>query len=147
MPFLPSMRTLTVGIAAIMFVALCALPTIYMFVVSFINADGSFSLANYRLLLTESRQRELLLTSLQLGTGTAVLATAIGAPLGMLLARADLPAKRFLRVALVVPLVLPSYMLALAWIYVGGSPRLVAPIFGPDLLSNWNSRLTGRIFV
>ncbi len=76
-PFLPSVRTLTVGTAAILFVALCALPTIYMFVVSFINANGGFSLANYRLLLTKSRQRELLLTSVQLGTETAVLATAI----------------------------------------------------------------------
>ncbi len=146
-PFLPSVRTLTVGIAAILFVALCALPTIYMFVLSFIKADGSFSFANYRLLLTESRQRELLLTSIQLGTGTAVLATAIGVPLGMLLARADLPAKRFLRVALVVPLVLPSYMLALAWIYVGGSAGLVAQLIGRDLLSRWTYSLTGAILV
>jgi len=146
-PFLPSVRNLTVGVAAILFVALCALPTIYMFVVSFFSPDGSFSLANYRLLLTESRQRELLLTSVQLGTGTAVLATAIGAPLGMLLARADLPAKRFLRVALVVPLVLPSYMLALAWIYVGGSAGLVAQLIGRDLLSRWTYSLTGAILV
>ena len=63
-PLLPSVRTVTVGIATILFVALCALPTIYMFVVSFINANGSFSFANYRLLLTETRQRELLLTFL-----------------------------------------------------------------------------------
>ena len=146
-PFLPSVRTLTIGIAAILFVALCALPTIYMFVVSFINADGSFSLANYRLLLTEARQRELLLTSIQLGIGTAVLATTIGVPLGMLLARADLPAKRFLRVALVVPLVLPSYMLALAWIYVGGSAGLVTQLIGRDLLSRWTYSLTGAILV
>jgi len=146
-PFLPSVRTLTIGIAAILFVMLCALPTIYMFVVSFINADGSFSFANYRLLLTESRQRELLLTSIQLGTGTAVLATAIGVPLGMLLARADLPAKRFLRVALIVPLVLPSYMLALAWIYVGGSAGLAAQLIGRDLLSRWTYSLTGAILV
>src|SRR5882724_2728770 len=146
-PFLPSVRTLTVGIAAILFVMLCALPTIYMFVVSFFSTDGSFSLANYRLLLTESRQRELFLTSIQLGTGTAVLATAIGVPLGVLLARADLPAKRFLRVALVVPLVLPSYMLALAWIYVGGSTGLVAQLIGRDLLSRWTYSLTGAILV
>jgi len=146
-PFLPSVRTLTVGIAAILFVALCALPTIYMFVVSFVNANGSFSLANYRLLLTETRQRELLLTSIQLGAGTAVLATAIGVPLGMLLARADLPAKRFLRVALIVPLVLPSYMLALAWIYVGGSAGLAAQLIGRDLLSRWTYSLTGAILV
>ncbi|HEX9545613.1 MAG TPA: ABC transporter permease subunit, partial [Pyrinomonadaceae bacterium] len=146
-PFLPSVRTLTVGIAAILFVALCALPTIYMFVLSFINANGSFSFANYRLLLTEARQRELLLTTIQLGTGTAVLATAIGVPLGMLLARADLPAKRFLRVAFVVPLVLPSYMLALAWIYVGGSAGLVAQLIGRDLLSRWTYSLTGAILV
>ena len=146
-PLLPSVRTVTVGIAAILFVALCALPTIYMFVVSFINANGSFSFANYRLLLTETRQRELLLTSIQLGTGTAVLATAIGVPLGMLLARADLPAKRFFRVALVVPLVLPSYMLALAWIYVGGSAGLVAQLIVRDLLSRWTYSLTGAILV
>ena len=145
--FLPSVRTLTVGIAATLFVVLCALPTIYMFVVSFVNANGSFSLANYRLLLTETRQRELLLTSIQLGAGTAVLATAIGVPLGMLLARADLPAKRFLRVALIVPLVLPSYMLALAWIYVGGSAGLVTQLIGRDLLSRWTYSLTGAILV
>ena len=146
-PYLPSVRTLTIGIAAILFVLLCALPTIYMFVVSFVNANGSFSLANYRLLLTETRQRELLLTSIQLGAGTAVLATAIGVPLGMLLARADLPAKRFLRVALIVPLVLPSYMLALAWIYVGGSAGLVTQLIGRDLLSRWTYSLTGAILV
>lgn len=119
----------------------------YMFVVSFISADGSLTFDNYRLLLVESRQRELLLTSTLLGAGAAVLATIIGAPLGLLLARANLPSKRLLRLAFVVPLVIPPYILALAWIYVGGSAGVAAQLFGRDLLSGGTYSLTGAIVV
>jgi iron(III) transport system permease protein len=142
-----SERTIAVSIAAALFIMLCVLPAIYMFVVSFISADGSLSLDNYRRLLAESRQRELLLTSTLLGTGAAALATVIGAPLGLLLARADLPARRLLRFAFVVPLVIPPYILALAWIYVGGSAGIVAQGVGRDLFSGWTYSLAGCILV
>src|SRR6266581_3583280 len=79
--FLPSARVLALGVAAALFIALCALPASYMLLVSFISADGSLSLDNYHRLLAESRQRELLLTSTLLGTGAASLATVVGAPL------------------------------------------------------------------
>src|SRR6266542_4439196 len=143
----PSVRTVILAVAPLLFLALCALPTLYMLGVSFIGADGSFSLINYRHLLTDVRQRDLLFTSTLLGIGSALLATIIGAPLGLLLARADLPAKRFLRLALVVPLVIPPYILGLAWIYIGGSAGLVAQVFGRDLLSNWTYSLTGAVVV
>jgi iron(III) transport system permease protein len=105
------------------------------------------SIDHYRRLLAEARQRDLLLNSTLLGAGTAVLATAIGAPLGLLLARADLAAKRFWRLALVVPLVVPPYILGLAWIYVGGSAGLLTQVLGRDLLSNWTYSLTGAVVV
>ena len=140
-------RAIAINIAATLFVALCALPAIYMLVVSFISADGSLSLDNYHRLLAESRQRELLLTSTLLGTGAAALATVVGAPLGLLLARADLPAKRLLRFAFVVPLVIPPYILALAWIYIGGSAGVAAQSLGRDLFSGWTYSLAGAIVV
>ena len=145
--FLPSARVLALVVAALLFITLCALPAIYMFVVSFISADGSLSFYNYRRLFAEPRQRELLLTSTLLGTGAAAVATIVGAPLGLLLARADLPAKRLLRFAFVVPLVIPPYILALAWIYVGGSAGVAAQVLGRDLLSGWTYSLAGAIVV
>lgn len=145
-PFIrPSARAIVLSIAAILFVALCVLPTLYMLGVSFAGADGGFSFDNYRHLLTDARQRDLLLSSSRLGIGTAALATIIGAPLGLLLARADLPVKRLLRVALLVPLVIPPYILGLAWIYIGGSAGLLARVLGRDLLSGWTYSLTGAV--
>jgi len=143
----PSARTVILAFASLLFLSLCALPTLYMLGISFIGADGSFSLINYRHLLTDLRQRDLLFTSTLLGVGSALLATIIGAPLGLLLARTGLRAKRLLRLALVVPLVIPPYILGLAWIYIGGSAGLVAQVFGRDLLSNWTYSLTGAVVV
>lgn len=147
LPFLPTTRSAVIGVAFTFFATLCVLPVAYMFAVSFLSADGSLTFENYRRLLIEPRQRQLLFTSTLLGAGAAALATVIGAPLGLLLARADLPAKRFLRFAFVVPLVIPPYILALAWIYLGGSAGVSAQVFGRDLFSSWTYSLTGAIVV
>src|SRR5215216_4994470 len=100
---LQSTRAIVLGVAIALFVAICVLPVIYMFGVSITDAAGTLSLDNYRQLFTEPRRRDLLLTSGLLGSGTAIVATILGTPLGLLLARSDLPAKRLLRMALVVP--------------------------------------------
>lgn len=136
-----------IGIASLLFVALCVAPAVYMFGVSVAGADGGVSIENCGRLLAEARQRNLLLTSTLLGLGVAALATAIGAPIGLVLARADLKARRLWRMALVVPLVMPPYVLCLAWIYVGGSAGLAAQILGRDLLSDWTYSLSGAIVV
>src|SRR5215208_7084615 len=91
---LPSTRTVVLTVAIALFVAFCVLPVVYMFSVSITDAAGTFSLDNYRQLFTEPRRRDLLLTSALLGAGTAIVATTLGAPLGLFLARSDLPAKR-----------------------------------------------------
>lgn len=144
---LPTTRSALIGLAFIIFTGLCVLPAAYMFAVSFVSADGSLYFENYRRLLIEPRQHQLLFTSTLLGAGAAALATVIGAPLGLLLARADLPAKRFFRFAFVVPLVIPPYILALAWIYLGGSAGVFAQVFGRDLFSPWTYSLPGAIVV
>jgi iron(III) transport system permease protein len=145
--FLPSARTFVCVAASVLFVLLCVLPTMYMIGMSLFSADGSFTLANYSRLFVEPRQRQLLLATALLGAGCAIGATLIGAPLGWLLARADLPIKRLLRFALVIPLVIPPYILALAWIYLGGSAGLIAQAVGRDLLSGYTYSLTGAIIV
>ncbi len=144
---LPSSRTIILVVAGASFVLVCVVPILYMLGVSFISADGLFTFENYRLLLLDARQRELLGRSTLLGVGTALLATAIGAPLGLLLARADLPLKRMLRILLVIPLVVPPYVLALSWILVTGSTGFLASLIGGSFLSAWTYSLTGAILV
>jgi iron(III) transport system permease protein len=143
---LPSARALTLVLAVILFVLFSVLPVVYMFIVSVTDAAGSFTLDNYRQLLTESRQRALMLTSIVLGGGAAIFATMLGAPLGLLFARSRLPAKRFLRIALFVPLVVPPHIMALVWVLLTGSVGLFARMAGRDL-SDWTYSLTGAIVV
>lgn len=144
---LPSTRVLIIACAIILFVVFCVLPVVYMFIVSLTDAAGTFSVDNYRQLLTEPRRRRLLLTSTLLSGGAAIFATVLGAPLGLLLARSALPAKRLLRIALVVPLVVPPYVMALAWVLLTGPVGLLARVMGHDLLSDWTYSLTGAIVV
>jgi iron(III) transport system permease protein len=145
--YFPSSRTVTLSVAVGLFVVLCALPTLYMFAASLTGADGGLVFDNYRRLLLDARQRQLLLSSTTLSAGTAVLATLIGAPLGFLLARAEIPAKNSFRLLLGVPLVIPPYILALAWTYLGGANGLVTRFFGDDLLATWTYSLSGAILV
>ncbi len=144
---LPSSRTVILGVAVTLFLLLCVLPVLYMLGVSFISPDGNFSFENYRQLLIDARQRELLGRSTLLGAGTALLATSVGAPLGLLLARTRLPLKRMIRILLVIPLVVPTYVSALAWISITGSTGFVAIWLGRDLLSAWTYSLGGAILV
>jgi iron(III) transport system permease protein len=147
LPALLSAKAMALGGAGVLFVAICVLPLIYMLVVSFTGIDGGFTFNNYRRLLTEARQRELLMNSTFLGAATAFVATMVGAPLGLLLARVDLPAKSWLRLALLIPLVLPPYVLGLAWIYVSGSTGIAAHLLGRDLLSDATYSLAGAVAV
>jgi iron(III) transport system permease protein len=148
----PSSRLFTsrgaaMSIAATLFFVLCVAPALYMFVISLAGADGRLGFENYQRLFAEARQRELFVNSVGLGAGSAVMAVLIGAPLGLLFARASFPLKRLLRVALVAPLVIPPYILALAWIYIGGSSGIVAQLVGRDPLSEWTYSLAGAIVV
>jgi len=126
----PSPRAIALFLASAMFIAICALPAIYMFGLSFSGADGNLTFENYHRLLTEARQRDLLRRSALLGAGAALLATLVGAPLGLLLARARFGGKRWWRLALVVPLIAPPYVQALAWTWLEITPELSYSLAG-----------------
>lgn len=111
----PSSRRVVIGAAVVVFVTCCVLPVGYLLTVSLAGAD------TYSALLLDARQRQLLVTTAILGTGTAIVATAIGSALGFALARISLPRKGLVRLALTTPVLLPPYMVALAWTYLGSA--------------------------
>src|SRR5688572_30047577 len=90
-----SSRIIMLSIAVTLFFLLCVLPFLYMFTLSLTNENGALSLENYKQLLIESKQRELLANSTILGMGAAMIATLLGVPLGLLLARVEIAAKGF----------------------------------------------------
>jgi iron(III) transport system permease protein len=137
-----SSRTAVIGAAIVVFVVCCLLPVGYLLTVTLADI-GCTSTA----LFPDARQRGLLYTTSLLGTGTALLATAIGVPLGVALARIALPLKTALRLALAAPALLPPYVVGLAWIYLGGSRGLVATLAGHDALSAWTYGLPAAIIV
>ena len=125
-----SSRTVVLGIAAAVFGVVCVLPLAYMLMQARASGDG------YAALLLDARQRALLSTTTALGVGTALLATLIGAPLGLAFARVAVPAKPVWRIALSAPVLMPPYVMGLAWVSLTRSAG-----------SAWTYSLPGAIVV
>lgn len=118
-----------VGTFAVVAFVLCSIaPIAYLLVRSI--ADRTFDLPALGL---DTRQRGLLWNTGILGIGTSMLATAIGAPLGVALARVTMPLKGMVRLLLAAPILVPPYIVALAWTYL--------------VTSDWAHTLAGAILV
>jgi iron(III) transport system permease protein len=126
-------RTIVVGLAVSIFAASCLAPVAYLLSTSLLDVESAFET-----LLLDSRQRLLLYNTALLGSGTALLATAIGALLGIALARVPMRGKAALRLVLGAPLLVPPYVAGFAWVYLGT---------GGALASDWTHSLPAAILV
>ncbi len=106
-------RIFFAGVALVVF-AIGALPVLSMLIRS-IWADGHLSLTSYRGVLTSARQWTLMGHSLSLALLVTGLTVTVGTPLGVLLTRSDLPWRRFFTGVFVLPLLIPSYVIAVSW--------------------------------
>ncbi len=80
-----------------------------------LERDGrwSWSLAHYRDVLSSKRTRGLLVNSLELATGSALLALLLGIPVGFVLHRTNLRGRRAAAALLAGPLLLPTFFAAM----------------------------------
>ena len=104
------------GVAA---VAIVCLPLVYLVIRVAGAGPDAWSVLE--------RPRTLTLVAKTVGLVAAVTAAAValGVPAAWLVTRSDLPGRRFWAVALALPLVLPSYVLALALLAVSGPGGLL----------------------
>ena len=108
-----------------------------------VTADGAFSLRAYQVLLTsEGKLIPLMGRSLQLALLTASIATLIGVPLGILLGKTDLPLRGSLTLLLTAPLLIPPYVLAVAWFSILGRTG----VFGGRLPDAWSQKISSEFF-
>ncbi len=74
--------------------------------------------------------------SFSIAVGMTAIALSLGCILSWLVVRTDLPGKRFFSMVLIIPYIVPSWTIALAWITVfkterfGGTPGLLNYFFG-----------------
>jgi iron(III) transport system permease protein len=137
-----SSRTIVIGIAGVIFAVCCVLPVAYLFATS-LTGIGAAAAA----LLLDARQRLLLYNTTLLGVGAALLSTAIGAPLGITLARVPLKRKAAIRVVLAAPMLLPPYVVGLAWMYLWTSGGYLAVLVNRDVVASWTYSLPAAIVV
>jgi len=95
-------------------------------VVTSLQRAGSWTLANYRELLSQRTVIEAIVSSLGLSIGTVLLCAIVGVPLAFLFERFTFPGRRLFAVLAALPLVLPPLVGTLAFIFLVGESGILA---------------------
>ena len=106
--------------AAVGLLVVTAVYPIAKVAVEALTRGGSAGLGNFAAALGDERNVLALRHSLEVALSSTVIATAIGAFLAWLVARTDLPGRRFFRTAFVLPFLIPPFVGAIAWLYILG---------------------------
>src|SRR5713101_2965451 len=136
-------RRLVLSAAGLLFTGIAVVPVALMFLDSVRTSQG-LSLANYAGLLTDARQVQLLANSFVLSLSSSLLATLLGVPLGFVLAKFNLTSRHWWRIGLTIPLLLPPYILAIAWTFSREAISWLSPGLGS---SDWIFSLKGAMLV
>ncbi|MEW6360272.1 MAG: iron ABC transporter permease [Planctomycetota bacterium] len=105
----------------LLFVAAAVLPVGMMAADSFKTPDG-ISLRPFRVLFENPQNLRLLVRTLLLSAAVAAATGVLGAALGFLLTRTNLPLRRVFGLILVVPLAIPPYINGIGWTEVLPEP-------------------------
>jgi len=108
------MRSLFSWLAISIFCLLALAPPGYL-LLDALFVNGAFSLENYKVILLDDRRFTLLLHSVLLGCGTCVFAFLVGVPFGYILARLRVPLLSLFRTLYLVPVMIPTYIMGIAW--------------------------------
>jgi len=107
-------------VAIVVLVFLVVNPLLRLFVVSFQDGSGAFTLANYVSAYGRSRHLEALLNSLILGVSAGALCLVFGVPMAWALSRTDMPCKGLIWICILGTFIIPPYLGAVGWILLAG---------------------------
>jgi iron(III) transport system permease protein len=114
----PDFSTLLPAGIALLIAYLTLVPIGMMVIGSVQSPDGSFTFRNYQSVVTSGTAYRLMLNSLIFAVGGAAMGTVIGAILAWLVERTNMPGRRFMFVAAVVPLIMPGSLATFAWVLI-----------------------------
>jgi iron(III) transport system permease protein len=107
-------------LAIVVLVFLVVNPLLRLFIVSFQDDSGAFTLANYVGAYSRLRYIEALGNSLLLGVSAGALCLVFGVPLAWALSRTDMPCKTLIWIAILGTFIIPPYLGAVGWILLAG---------------------------
>ncbi len=107
-------------VAIVVLLVLVVNPLLRLLIVSFQDADGSFTLANYVAAYSRTRHLQALGNSLVLGASAASLCLVFGVPMAWALSRTDMPCKGLIWVCILGTFIIPPYLGAVGWILLAG---------------------------
>ena len=125
------------------------LPMYKLAVVAF-QVDGHISLAIFRELLTDAKMLKVIRDTLYINLMSWFFASLIGVTMAYFVAYADIRGKKLIHYALLLPLIIPGYIITLAWMQFFAKGGLIATVLKgilpnvtmPNIYSYW-----GIIFV
>ena len=122
-------------IALVIFLVASVAPVLYM-LTAFLA--GSFrNPSTVSSILIDFRQLVLLKRSISIGFYATLVALGFGLPAGIALAAKDLPFRKLLQLLVLMPLLIPPYVMAGAWIHLlnptGAFNQLLQYFFGPSV--------------
>ena len=130
-------------IAATLILAIIGLLPIAAMIGQTLFVNGTFSLDAYRALFSADSHFALLMRhSLQLSLFTATISMLIGVALGVLLGKTDLPFRGAFALLFTAPLLIPPYVLAVAWFSVLGR----AGYLGRVVSETWLQQVSSAFF-
>jgi iron(III) transport system permease protein len=100
---------------AVLLSVLVILPLFWLLVYSFTTKAGSFTLDNFVTLVTDRAMRRSFGLAIGMALGVGALACLVATPMAWLVARTDLPLRRFVRALVTASFVTPPFLGAIAW--------------------------------
>jgi iron(III) transport system permease protein len=107
-------------LAIVVLVFLVVNPLLRLFVVSFQDAEGAFTLENYVAAYSRLRHLEALGNSLLLGLSSGLVCLLFGVPMAWALSRTDMPFKGLIWISILGTFIIPPYLGAVGWILLAG---------------------------
>ncbi|MDK2811912.1 MAG: iron(III) transport system permease protein [Petrotoga sp.] len=137
----------TILVLVLLFIFL--LPIVKLVYLSFLSPEGvSFSV--YQEVLTKERTWKVVGNTLVLSGGATVISLLLGTLFAVLVAYSDLRYKHLIQMLILLPLIIPSYIIALSWAQLMGPNGLVAQIVH-IFLPEWGAwsiySMEGMVFV
>jgi iron(III) transport system permease protein len=124
-------KRLTLGAAAALLAAIGLLPVLAMAASTFFS-DGSFSLRPYQEFFASGKQPIILMGhSVVLSLSVTLFAAVVGVFLGVLLGKSDLPFQRSFMLLFTLPLLIPPYVIAVAWSSALGKDSWIVSMLAP----------------
>jgi len=145
-------KKLTLGFFFTLFLCTTFLPIVWMFGNS-IYEEGRFSFVYYSDIFLTLKYGRVISNSLILASITTVVSSFIGVPAGFFLAKTSLPLKNYFKICFFIPLIIPSYIIGIAWANLLGKTGFLNNVFSqytllsPESISNFIYSVYGVSFI